>query len=159
PSKEEVEKTTWAEYEGNILALRTEDAEWTPGFEADVKARDTAIRVVAKKVSGGNIGLGLRWGRRGGYYAWFNGKSFGVMKFLHEGGKWETPELKVGTSSVPLRDYFTFTFTARGDVLTVEANGEEVIRVRDSTHTEAGEMSFKTHRCTGLFKEAEVKVL
>jgi hypothetical protein len=155
PSPEEVARTGWAEYEDGVPTIQAGEQ---PGFGSKVKAKDAVIRVVVKKLEGQNVGLNLRWGPRGGYFAYFNGgRSFAVMKFVKDE---ESSTLQASESSKDFDDYFTFTFRVVGDLLTVEADGEEVISVRDPDPlTEAGEPSFKAYRCTALFKEAEVKVL
>lgn len=121
-----------------------------------------AIRVLVKKLEGKRgVSLLIRGdGRTGNYSASFNNQGeFRINKNVVVNGKSESTNLAKNASPRAFPDFFEFTFRAEGDLLTVEANGEEVLRVRDSTLTNAGHLRFYTWRGVGVVKKAEVMTL
>ena len=77
------------------------------------RAVDVIIRARVKKVTGQNLGLGLRRDEerpaKWGYSAWFNGGNwFGIWKKWSEGGK----DLRQWHAPTNFDDYCEFAFSA-----------------------------------------------
>jgi hypothetical protein len=158
PTAEEVSQTDGAEYKDGVLTLRNGREFGSRG----VKARNFVIRVLVKQLEGGDgVWLTVRQGEAGWYSAWFNrGRGFGVGKWVKsDTGSWPYTILQTTPSPEAFDDYLEFSFKVEGDLLSVEADGEEVIRVRDSTHTAASEVKCFPLKCTAQFKKAEIKIL
>jgi hypothetical protein len=120
----------------------------------DVVATDCILRARVKKLPGQNIALRLRKSPQGYYAAWFNGGNwFGVGKGTPQGWR----DLRDGRSRKVYNDWFEFKFSAVGDRLTVWADGEKVLSVRDSSYT-SGSPGIGATRGRGLFQEIEIQV-
>ena len=123
------------------------------------EAKNAVIRVVVKKLAAQSVTLLRRGNRQEGFYqTHFIGDGFGVGKLVKRGGKWEFIHLGFKKAPRKFNDFFEYTFKVEGDLLTVEAEGKEVLRVRDTEITGKGEMVFGV-RGRGLFKKAEIKIL
>jgi predicted PolB exonuclease-like 3'-5' exonuclease len=115
---------------------------------------------VVKKLPGEAVFMMGRVLPNGGFYqTHFNGVGFGVGKMVKRAGEWEFIHLGYRETERKFNDYFEYAFKVEGDLLTVEADGEEVLRVRDSEITGKGEMAFSSRYGQGLFKKAEIKIL
>ena len=166
PTQEEVSRTSFAKYENGVLRLQVDRAAISSGksqaaFSSDKhRARNAIIRVVVKKLEGQDVFLNLREKRGetyGGFYS--GGRTFGIGKNVRANGKDQWAQLATGRSSKPYSDFFEFAFKAEDDLLTIEADGEEVVRVLDTTHDRAGALTFGAFQGEGLFKKAEIKIL
>ncbi len=122
-------------------------------------AGDVIVRARVKKISGQNLGIGLRRNeerppKRGGYSAWFNGGNwFGIFKG-GEGRKdlrqWHTP--------TNFDDYFEFAFSAVGETLTVYVDGKRTGEARDADYR-LGSLSIQALRGRSLFQNVEIMIL
>src|SRR4029077_5840133 len=129
-----------------------------PGFDSrGLRAKNAVTRIVAKKLTKpgtGKVGLGLRTGTESWYAAWFTGQSVGI-------GKWvDSQMMLLQDKPLPkaIDDYFEFSFKVEDDLLTVELDGQEVLRVRDTTYAAAGGASFTAYESSAIFKKAEFKI-
>ena len=119
---------------------------------------DAVIRAKVKILSGTrNIGLGLRQGPEGLYYAWYNVDGrFGIGWSDGRGGKM----VGLGRSDHTRRfdDFFELAFSAIGSKLTVTANGETMLEVTDS-RARTGTPGLNAFGTRAQFKEIEIKLL
>jgi hypothetical protein len=156
PTDEEVSRTSVAKYESGVLRVQ---GAWAAFSSGKYQARNAIIRVVVKKLEGQSINLNLRDNGLT-YKALYSGDGlFAIHKSVSEDGKIRWVQLAEGRSSKPYNDFFEFAFKAEDDLLTVEADGVEVVRARDSTYDGAGFLKFGAFQGQGLFKKAEIRIL
>ena len=127
-------------------------------FIPEQKAGDVIIRARVKKVTGQNLGIGLRrdenYPRKRGYSAWFNGGDwFGIFKF----GEGPNDLLQLHTPT-NFADYFEFAFSAVGDILTIYVDGKRVGEIRDRDYRR-GSLSIHALRGRSLFQNVEIMIL
>jgi hypothetical protein len=156
PTEEEISQTPFAKYENGVLRVQ---GAWAAFGGGKYRAKDSVIRVVVKKEEGKSINLNLR--DNGLTYAGsYSGDGlFSIAKSVGEDGKVRWVQLAEGRSPNAYRDFFEFAFRAEGDLLTIVADGVEVVRARDTTHDRAGDVKFGAFQGQGLFKKAEIKIL
>ena len=121
----------------------------------DITARDVAVRVRLKKVSGQNCSVTLRSKSGLGYVGWFNGgRSFGIGK--HSGGY---SDLRGGSSGQNFSDYFDLEFSAEAERLTLQAEGKTVVAVESGSIKEPGRVTVSAHKGITLIKRIEIRNL
>jgi serine/threonine protein kinase len=165
PTEDQVSRTSFAKFENGVLRLQVDQAAINSGRSQAAfnsgkdQARNAIIRVVVKKLAGHNVFLNLREKQGETYGATFSGDQFGIGKNVHVYGKDEWTQLARSRATKPYRDFFEMAFKAEDDLLTLEVDGVEVVRARDTTHNRAGVLTFGTFQGQGLFKKAEIKIL
>jgi hypothetical protein len=160
PTKEEVSRTNYAKYQNDVLSMNVEYNGTFGSRKRGYEARDGIIRVVVKKLAGESvILLGRASSREGFYSAHFNGDGFGLGKYVNKNGKSTYFPLAFKKAPRKFNDFFEFTLRVEGDLLTVLADGKEVVRARDSEISGKGEMAFSPQKGRGLYKKAEIRIL
>jgi serine/threonine protein kinase len=122
------------------------------------KARDVIIRAKVKKITGQNLGFGLRTDENlppnQGYGAWFNGGNwFGIYKW-GDGPN----DLAQWHGSTDFDDDFELAFSAVGETLTVYADGKRIGAVRDPDYR-MGSLSINAKSGRSLFQDVEIMIL
>ena len=161
PSAEEVSRTDYAKYQNGVLSITAKDDVNFGSRRMGHEAQDAELRIVVKKVSGQAVFmLGRAVTGKGFYQTHFdNGGGIGIGKMVQRNGKWEFIHLGYKRLPGKFKEFFEYTFRVQGNVLTVEADGQQVLQVRDSEITGKGEMAFSAQNGRGLFKKAEIKIL
>jgi serine/threonine-protein kinase len=160
PTKEEVSRTNYAKYQNDVLNMNVEYNGTFGSRKRGYEAKDGIIRVVVKKLAGESvILLGRASAREGFYSAHYNGDGFGLGKYVNKNGKSTYFPLAFKKAPKKFNDFFEFTLRVEGDLLTVLADGKEVVRARDSEISGKGEMAFSPQKGRGLYKKAEIRIL
>lgn len=160
PGEEDAVRTGLAKYSAGVLEVQAKAAMNFSSRRTGYEARNAALRTAVKKLRGENVSLNLRVGPGGGYHTYFTGgRNFGVGKHVTENGVLRFIPLQQRQSSKAFHGFFEYTFRAEDDLLTVEADGEEVLRVRDSTHDRVGAATFGVYRGTAQYRKAEIRIL
>jgi len=144
-------------YERGVFEFRSDAA--GIGFPNVPVSRNMTIRAQVRILSGEkNVGLSLRGGKNGYYYAWCNVDGrFGIGWGSGQAGE---KMIGLGSSENTKRfsDFFELAFTAVDDRLTVTANNKKMVEVTDS-RTRAGTPGLNAFRTRAQFKDIEVKLL
>jgi hypothetical protein len=154
------------EFQNGILELDDTRMEFPK-----INARDVILRAQVRKVSGQNVGIGLRLrAPGGGYAAFFNGTDisagdwFGIGRKF--GGTWgdgdastwkDLAALHIGRKIQP--DLFVeMAFAAIGDTLTLYVDGTKVITVKNN-EAASGFIAIGARNGRGLYKDVECQIL
>jgi hypothetical protein len=160
PTEAEVARTSFAKYEDGALRITGSPQGTLSAGNYKYQAKNSAIRVVVKKLEGHNVFLHLRAIQGEIYAAIYRGdRTFLISKNVRENGKLRWTQLAEGRSSKAYTDYFEFAFKAEDDLLTIEADGVEIVRARDTALNRAGGLEFGAFQGQALFKKAEIEIL
>jgi len=151
------------EFENGILELDN-----TKLLFPKISARDVILRAQVCKVSGQNLGFGLRCGASGGYGAWFTGSDdggdlFGIGKFgnpfeMGEASRWENlADSHIGRKVLP-DQFVEMAFAAIGGTLTLFVDGTKVISVKNN-EVDSGFIRLSALTGRSLFKDVEYQIL
>lgn len=124
--------------------------------ELPIDARNVAVRVTAKKLSGHNLNITLRVAEKGQYCFFFSGgNSFGLGKNT-KSGEWQG--LKSANTRDSFDDFVTLTFVAAGPELRAFVNSELVFAFRDE-ELEQGKIAINAYKGVSQFRDLSVQVL
>jgi len=120
------------------------------GIPFQLKSREVAFRVTAKKVSGQNFTINF-----GRDYGWYNGgHAFGVGRSVNN----HYEDLLTGKSAVNFNDFFEMQFLAVGGKLALLADGKTVVLTQDEENNTESGMGLYALKGISMFKRIEVKM-
>jgi hypothetical protein len=116
----------------------------------NLKAREVAFRVQAKKVSGQNFGI--TFGRD---VAWFNGgQAFGIGRVVNE--RYEN--LQGGKSAARFDDFFEMELLVTGGKILLVADGKTIVKAQDEESMDESVLKIGAFKGISMFKRIEVKL-
>lgn len=116
----------------------------------NLKAREVAFRVQAKKVSGQNFRIFFSRD-----VAWSDdGQAFGIGRFVNE--RYEN--LQRGKSAARFDDFFEMELLVAGGKILLVADGKTIVKAQDEESMDESEMAIGAFKGISVFKRIEVKL-
>jgi len=114
-----------------------------------LKGHEAALRVRAKKVSGGDFHI--NFGRDGAEF--YGGNSFSITRHTDH-----TVRLQTGKSGAGFNDFLEMEFLSSGGKLMLVANKKTVVTAQDEESKDAQEIMVGAYRGISVFQHIEVKL-
>ena len=116
----------------------------------NLKAREAAFRVQARKVGGQNFNIDF-----GRDIGWFNGGNFfGIGRDVNN----HYEDLKTGRSTVNFNGFFEMEFLVAGGNILLVAGGKTIVKAQDEESMDEGTMGLAAFKGISVFKRVEVKL-